>query len=118
MLFGTLCPGEMITEVLRGRPSAALRRLTRGAAPARLARREFSIIYHRRAELVRAMAPWFAPAGRLGVGVFVPPSAAEPWISRRPHLLRTMESLDRILAGPLAALGDHVLYRFHRTDAP
>ena len=37
------------------------------------------------------MAPWFQPAGRMGVGVFVPPSAAEPWISA-PASLHTLEA--------------------------
>jgi hypothetical protein len=63
----------------------------------------------------RAFAPWFALEKRLGIGVTVPPSAAEPWISQQPRLLAAMEMLDRGLAGPLAMLGDHVLYQFRRT---
>jgi hypothetical protein len=64
------------------------------------------------------MAPSFRPAGRKGVGVLAPPSAAEPWISRHPRLLQILETLDRGLAGPFAALGDHILYRFARNDRP
>jgi ubiquinone/menaquinone biosynthesis C-methylase UbiE len=115
VLFGTFCPGEMVTEVLRGRPHIALRRCKRGTAPARLAKREFQIVYHRRAALVRAFAPWFVLEKRIGIGVTVPPSAAEPWISQQPRLLAAMERLDRVLARPLAVLGDHVLYQFRRT---
>jgi SAM-dependent methyltransferase len=118
VLFGTFCPGEMVVEVLRGRPHLALRRCKRGEAPARLAKREFHIVYHRRAELVRSFAPWFVLEKRLGIGVTVPPSAAEPWISQQPHLLAAMEMLDRGLARPLAMLGDHVLYQFRRTTYP
>ncbi len=81
VLFGTFCPGEMVTEVLRGRPHLALRRLKRGEVPARLAKRDFHVVYHRRAALLRAFAPWFVLEKRLGIGVTVPPSAAEPWIS-------------------------------------
>jgi SAM-dependent methyltransferase len=117
ILFGTFCPGEMLTEVLRGRPHLALRRCKRSAAPARLAKCEFQIVYHRRAALLRAFSPWFVLEKRLGIGVTVPPSAAEPWISRQPRLLAAMEGLDRILARPLAVLGDHVLYQFRRTAA-
>jgi SAM-dependent methyltransferase len=115
VLFGTLCPGEMVVEVLRGRPHLALRRCQRGEAPARLAKHEFQIVYHRRAELVGAFAPWFVLERRLGIGVAVPPSAAEPWISRQPQLLAAMEAFDRGFARPLAMLGDHVLYQFRRT---
>jgi SAM-dependent methyltransferase len=118
VLFGTFCPGEMVTEVLRGRPHLALRRCRRGAAPARLAKCEFHIIYHRRVAMLRAFAPWFVLEKRLGIGVTVPPSAAEPWISRQPRLLAAMERFDHVLARPMASLGDHVLYQFRRTTSP
>lgn len=117
VLFGTACPGEAIVECLRGRPRNALRRLARGDVPARLGGRRFTVRYHRAAAIRRAMAPWFAYRRRIGIGVFVPPSAAEPWISRHPRLLGAQERLDRLLAAPLAALGDHVLYHFVRTEA-
>jgi len=54
----------------------------------------------------------------LGIGVTVPPSAAEPWISQQPRLLAVMETIDRALARPLAMLGDHLLYQFRRTATP
>ena len=117
VLFGTFCPGEMAIEILRGRPHLALRRCKRGTAAARLSKCDFPIVYHRRAALVRAFAPWFVLERRLGVGVTVPPSAAEPWISQQPRLLAAMEGVDRFLARPLAVLGDHVLYQFRRTVA-
>jgi hypothetical protein len=117
VLFGTCCPGETIVEGLRGRPRNMFRRFRRGEVPARLGGREFAVRYHRGSELSAALSPWFEPAGRRGIGVFVPPSAAEPWISRHPHLLGALEALDRALARPLAVLGDHILYRFVRTAA-
>jgi ubiquinone/menaquinone biosynthesis C-methylase UbiE len=118
VLFGTFCPGEMVTEVLRGRPHLALRRCKRGEVSARLAKREFKIVYHRRPAIVRAFAPWFVLEKRFGIGVTVPPSAAEPWISQQPRLLAAMERLDHSLTRPLAMLGDHVLYQFRRTTTP
>ena len=117
VVFGRICPGEWLVEVLRGRPKNAFRRIAAGDRPARLGGREFSVRYHRRREIERAMAPWFRPDGRQGVGVFVPPSAAEPWISGHQLLLGALEALDRALAEPLASLGDHVLYRFVRSAA-
>jgi ubiquinone/menaquinone biosynthesis C-methylase UbiE len=117
VIFGRVCPGEWLVETLRGRPRNAFRRIAAGDQPARLGGREFTVRYHRRRDLERTLAPWFEPAGRQGVGVFVPPSAAEPWISDHPNLLRALEALDRRLAGPLAPLGDHILYRFVRTGA-
>ncbi|HEU4962016.1 MAG TPA: methyltransferase domain-containing protein [Sphingomonas sp.] len=117
VLFGTACPGEAIVEILRGRPGNALRRRARGDVPARLGGRTFTVRYHRAGDIRRAMAPWFTFERRLGIGVFVPPSAAEPWITRHPRLLTMFEALDRRMAEPFAALGDHVLYHFTRTGA-
>ncbi len=116
VLFGTCCPGEVIVETLRGRPRQAFRRRIRGNAPARLAKREFHVVYHRRAEIERAFSPWFRLEKRLGIGVTVPPSAAEPWMSKQTRLLATMEALDRVLSRPLAVFADHVLYQLRRVD--
>jgi SAM-dependent methyltransferase len=114
VVFGTLSPGEIIVETLRRRPRNILRRLSRGDVPAHLGGQDFTVRYHRKAELIHAMRPWFNLADTRAIGLFVPPSAAEPWISRHPHLLGLLETLDRGLSRPLAMLGDHILYRFVR----
>ena len=114
VLFGTCCPAEMLVETLRGRPNNALRRFRRGAAPASLAKRKFQVFYHSASDLQHVFEPWFELKRKIGIGVAVPPSAAEPWISRHPRLLASMESFDRVVARPLAWLGDHVLYQFRR----
>jgi SAM-dependent methyltransferase len=116
VLFGRFCPGEMFTELLRGRPHQSLRRFTHSEAPARLAKHDFYVVYHSRAALQRTFAPWFTLEQRLGIGVTVPPSAAEPWISSHPRLLAAMELSDRIISRSLAMLGDHILYQFRRTS--
>lgn len=118
VMFGTCCPGEMVVETLRGRPRNAMRRFRRGDVAARLAGRDFTVRYHRRRDLVRMLGPWFELEGREGIGVFVPPSAAEPWISTHPRLLGLLEAADRLAARPLARFGDHILYRFVRTSEP
>jgi hypothetical protein len=118
VLFGTAPPGEVVVQVLRGHPKAGFRRLARGEVAARLGGHAFTVRYHRRRELARAFAPWFTLRRRRGIGVFVPPSDAEPWISGHPRLLRLLEALDRPAAAPLAVLGDHVLYHLVRTAVP
>ncbi|HWE83956.1 MAG TPA: class I SAM-dependent methyltransferase [Terracidiphilus sp.] len=114
VVFGTFCPGEMVTETLRGRPHQAFRRLRRGAVPARLGGRDFAVTYHRRRALKSAFQPWFVLEKRFGIGIAVPPSGAEPWISCQPRLLAAMEQVDRLLSRSCAVLGDHVLYQFRR----
>jgi SAM-dependent methyltransferase len=117
VVFGCCSPGEMLVEGARGRFGNMFRRFARGDVPARLGGKDFTVRYHRGRALAEAMAPWFRPAGRKAIGLAVPPSAAEPWISRHPRLLGALEAIDRTLAGPLAPLGDHILYRFERVSA-
>lgn len=117
VMFGTCCPGEILVETLRGRPRNAFRRFSRGDVPARLNGREFGVRYHRQADLERMLSPWFRLQSRRGIGIFVPPSAAEPWISRHPRLLTALDKVDRFAAGRLSFFGDHILYRFERTAA-
>lgn len=118
VVFGPLPPGEVAVQLARGDARAAFRRLARGPVAARLGGREFSVRYHRSREIARALAPWFRRVERRGIGVFVPPSAAEPWISHHPRLLAMLEGMDRIASRPLALLGDHVLHHLVRTAAP
>lgn len=117
VLFGTCAPGEWVTELAHGRARTAFRRFRGGPVLARLGGRYFTVRYHRPRDVARAFAPWFRPRGMRGIGVFVPPSAAEPWITRHPRLLNALEAMDRALSAPLARLGDHVLYRLERTAA-
>jgi hypothetical protein len=118
VLFGPYPPGEVLVQLCRGRPGQALRRLHRGEVQARLGGRGFVVRYHRRHHVQRAFAPWFRLRRTRGIGVFVPPSDAEPWISRHPRLLRALEALDRVASAPLAPLGDHLLYHLERTGVP
>ncbi len=118
VLFGGFAPGEVLVQLARGNARAAVRRLARGDVEARLGGREFTVRYHRRRDLERALRPWFRLERARGIGVFVPPSAAEPWITGHPRLLRALAAVDRVAAAPLARLGDHVLYWFVCTAVP
>jgi hypothetical protein len=117
VMFGRFSPGEILVECLRGRPGQSFRRLGRGDVPARLGGKEFVVRYHSAREIRSSLTPWFRIVRRLGIGIFVPPSAAEPWISRHPRFLLMLDRLDRLGRRPLALLGDHILYHFERTDA-
>ncbi len=114
VVFGCFCPGEMITEALRGRFRNMFRRLGTGDVPATLSGRKFSVRYHRQGDIERALSPWFRLQGARAIGLFVPPSAAEPWISNHPRLLAALKAADRLAGRHLPSLGDHVLYRFER----
>ena len=117
VLFGIAVPGEWIVQLTRGDTRAMFRRAARGDVHARLGGNEFVVRYHRPRAVARAFQPWFRLERRRGIGVFVPPSAAEPWISAHPRLLKFLDGLDRVTARPLALLGDHILFRFERTES-
>ncbi len=116
VLFGVVAPGEWVVQLARGDVGAAFRRRSRNDVRARLGGRSFDVRYHRAGDVARAFAPWFRVTGRRGIGVFVPPSAAEPWISRHPRVLATLERVDGAVSQALARFGDHVLYRLERTS--
>lgn len=118
VLFGPLPPGEVLVQLLRGDPRAAFRRLRRGPTPARLGGVGFHVWYPDPRRAARAFAPEFRSKRTRGIGIFVPPSAAEPTISRYPRALAVLERLDRLAERPLAWLGDHVLLHLERTDSP
>jgi hypothetical protein len=117
VVFGPHPPGEVMVQMLRGDVRAAFRRFRAGPVPARLVGRMFHVHYHTPRAIARAFAPWFRLERMDGVGVFVPPSAAEPFVSRLPRLLDALQAVDRLVARPLAQLGDHVLLHFVRTAA-
>jgi SAM-dependent methyltransferase len=118
VVFGTCSIGEVVVETLRGRPRAAVRRFRRGAAPAKLGGESFEVWYQSPREVAGALAPWFRLRAVRGIGIFVPPSAAEPWASNFPRVVSALGSVDRVLSAPLALLGDHVLIHLERTDIP
>ena len=118
VLFGVCAPGEWVTQLVRRDLRAAFRRGARRDVQARLGGHAFVVRYHRARQLAAAFAPEFRFVGSRGIGVFVPPSAAEPWISAHPTLLGALERLDRATSRPLAMFGDHVLYEFERMVPP
>lgn len=115
VVFGCCCPAEIIVEIARGRFGNAFRRFRRGHVPTKIGEHHFSVRYHTRGDISTALAPWFKQSARRAIGLFVPPSAAEPWISAHPRLLSAFEAVDRRLSRPFAAFGDHVLYVFERS---
>lgn len=118
VVFGPWSPGDVLVELLRGRPQAAFRRVGGGPAPARLGGERFTVWYPSPQQVARALSPWFRLRSTRGIGILVPPSAAEPFISRFPTVVDLLEGADRLLSRPLAALGDHILLQLERTSAP
>lgn len=116
VVFGPFCPAEVLVQLVRGAPAAAVRRLRRGKVEAQLGGHPFGVWYRSPHTWAKALTPCFRLRAVRGIGILVPPSAAEPWISRFPRVLSVLEAVDRKVAAPLAILGDHVLLHFERTE--
>ena len=116
VVFGRAAPGEVIVELLRGRPRSALRRFRAGPAPAHIGREHFQVWYPSPDEVARALTPFFRLRALRGIGILVPPSAAEPFASRFPRVVAALAAADRALSAPLARFGDHVLIDLERTS--
>lgn len=115
VVFGSCSVGEVVIETLRGRPRAAFRRFHRGGSRATLGGERFEVWYPSPRKVARALAPFFRMRAVRGIGILVPPSAAEPWISKFPRVVSAMAVVDRAVSAPLALLGDHVLIHVERT---
>ena len=118
VVFGRWAAGEILTQLAQGNPRTAFRRFARGSVPARISGHEFTVRYPSVSDFRRTFAPFFRLVRVRGIGVFVPPSAAEPTISSHQRLIAALEKLDRIASAPLRFFGDHVLLHFVRTTAP
>lgn len=117
VLFGPCALGEIAIQLLRGEPRAAFRRFRSGPVPARIGARAFTVRYPTPRRVGGELGSRFRLRAIRGIGIFVPPSAAEPVASRLPRMIRVLEACDRLLARPLALLADHVLLDFEHLPA-
>jgi ubiquinone/menaquinone biosynthesis C-methylase UbiE len=116
-LMTRFCLWETLWYPLRGELKKASRRWRSPQSEARAGSNETFPVYHQSTRDVEAA---FAPAFRLihreGLGIFVPPSDANPALGRFPKLLQAMARLDRVVAAwpGFRSLGDHRLLVFQR----
>lgn len=117
--MGPCCAWEIAWYLAQRKPSKAFRRLHRGGVVARLAGGAFVRV---RYPLVESLTRTFAPEFRLqsfrGIGVAVPPSYVEDWISRFPRLFDFCSRADSVLGRcpGVRDFADHMLLRFEREE--
>jgi len=116
-LWSRVCAAEVLWYLLHGQMKKAARRFS-GKSTARLGGVAISVSYPTIRAVRRSFSPWFQLRSRRAIGLFVPPSYVEPWMSKRPKLLARLERLDRICAQwpILRDVGDHVLLEFVRCN--
>jgi hypothetical protein len=116
VVMGRCCLWELGWFLAHGDTRAALRRLRRHGATARVGGEPLRVWYHTPQEVRRAFAPWFRPLELRGVGVFLPPSFLAPWVERHAGAARPLRLADDCLAAawPFRHLGDHYLIALER----
>jgi SAM-dependent methyltransferase len=116
-LWSRVCAAEILWYLLHGQSKKAVRRF-QPKASARLGGLTIPVTYHAVSDLRRSFSPWFALRSRRAIGLFVPPSYAEQWISQNTRVLAGLKLLDHACARlPLLRdLGDHLLLEFVRCN--
>ena len=116
-LCSRFCLIEILYYGLRFRWKQALRR-GRGSAQVQVREVQVEVQYPTVGDLKRSFSPWFQLQEIRAVGLVIPPSYLEPWVSRHEFLFHTLIRIDRLLRTlpGLRSLGDHVLLTFKRCD--
>jgi len=112
------CIWEMFWFLFRGKIRKAFRRWP-GRTTIETAGLTVDVYYPTVLQLQKLLSPHFVLCSCMGVGLTVPPSYVENWISNYPKLLRLLCAIDEIICTVpgLRVLGDHMLLQFERVEA-
>jgi len=116
-LWSRVCIAEFFWYFLHGQPRKACRRFS-GKTTAKVGAVTIPVTYPTVSAVRRAFSPWFQLRSRSAVGLFVPPSYVEQWMSKHPKTLAWLERLDKVSAHwPIFRdAGDHVLLELVRCN--
>jgi hypothetical protein len=116
-LWSRVCVAEFVWYLLHGQVRKACRRFP-GKATAKVGAVSIPVVYPTVNSIRRVFYPWFELRSRRAVGLFVPPSYLEKWMSKHPKTLAWLERLDKALADwPIFRdAGDHVLLELVRCN--
>lgn len=109
------CLWEIAWYLLRVDLLRSLRRCS-GFHEAKLGGITIPVYYPTCRKIRECFARGFGLVDIYGIGITVPPSYTEPWIAKRPELLKRLVSFDnRLRRIPvIRVLGDHMLLHFER----
>jgi ubiquinone/menaquinone biosynthesis C-methylase UbiE len=117
--MGPFCMWEVVWYLSHRQLQKAFRRQRRAGVNGKLAPgAAIRMHYPGVLSLARTFAPEFRLVSWKGVGLFVPPSYVESWITRFPKFLQFAFRMDRLLDGcpGIRVLSDHILLKFQRED--
>lgn len=99
VVMGTRCVWEQFYFLLKGDKQNAYRRLAKQGAPTTIGNVHFTTYYYSPARFAALMGTGFTVEKIRSVGLFVPPSYLEPFFKKHRLLLKTLNWLDKIVAG-------------------
>jgi ubiquinone/menaquinone biosynthesis C-methylase UbiE len=116
-LWSRVCVVEFFWYLLHGQARKACRRFP-GKSMAKVGNVTIAVAYPTISSVRRCFSPWFQLRSRSAVGLFVPPSYVEQWMSKHPKILAGLERLDRVSSSwPIFRdAGDHVLLELVRCN--
>jgi SAM-dependent methyltransferase len=118
-LMGPCCAWEIGWYLTQGKPRKAFRRLRRAGVTVTLAD---EATVHVQYPGVRSLARMFSPEFHLksvkGIGVSVPPSYVESWVTGFPRFFNICLRADSVLGRcpGIRVFADHILLKFERED--
>ena len=120
VVMGPWCPWEMVWYAAHGDLRTAWRRLRANGALAQVGGERLRVYYPSPRQVTAAFAPYFALAGRRGIGVLLPPTFLGGLVERYPAPFERLARWEaRIASTRLASLlNDHYLLELARTEAP
>lgn len=115
-IMGRFCAWEVFWYARHLQFRKAVRRWQRTVRASISGGNEFSIQYPTVASMARTLQPHFRLVRSVGIGVFVPPSYAEPLVVGHPRLFTQLMRLDQVSASwpGFRCSGDHILLHFKK----
>ena len=116
-LWSRVCVAEFFWYLFHGQLRKACRRFS-GKATAKIGAVTIPVTYPTISSVRRAFSPWFQLRSHSAVGLFVPPSYVERWMSKHPKILARLERFDKVMAEwPICRdAGDHALLELVRCN--
>ncbi len=119
-VMGPTCLWETVWYLLHGKFGKAFRRFHHAGVAARLGDGAVVQVRYPSVRSIRRMfAPGFSLKAIQGIGVAVPPSYLEAWVSKFPGLVKLEADADLVLGHcpGIRVFADHLLLRFERREA-
>ncbi len=116
VIMGRWCLWEIFWHLLHGQGRTAFRRFSRDGVDVKLKADTLRVWYPAVQDVHRQLEKSFVIKKLTGLGVFLPPTYLEEFISKHPFLWKLLTRLEYLLAGsfPFKYFADHLIFEYER----